>query len=146
MTESGREPRRIKASVEVDVRFHEVDAQGVVWHGNYFHYLDLARAALLRAGGLGTSELLRAGFDLPVVDCEVRYRAPLRLEERARVETELVWHGSPELELEYRVVRSRDGVLAAEGRTRHRVVDASGAPLSVLPGIMRAWEERNGLR
>lgn len=136
---------RFRSSVELEVRFPEVDAQGVVWHGNYVRYLDLAREALFRQGGLSPRRFLETGYSAPVVECELRYRAPLRLDDRARVELELEWEGVPRLDIDYRVVRLADGVVACEARTRQVITDPSGALVLALPGFVREWAARLGL-
>jgi acyl-CoA thioester hydrolase len=137
--------RRVTASAELEVRFPEVDAQGVVWHGNYLRYLELGRAAVLALGGLRASEVMRQGYAAPIVECDVRYRTPLRLEERARVEADLLWEGVPRFDFEYRVVRLRDGAIAATATTRQVLLDAKGELLLVLPPLLVEWERRCGL-
>jgi acyl-CoA thioester hydrolase len=37
----------VRAEVEVEVPFHDVDLAGVVWHGHYMKYLENARWALM---------------------------------------------------------------------------------------------------
>jgi len=137
--------RRISASAELAVRFPEVDAQGVVWHGNYLRYLELGRDAVLALGGLRPADVLREGYAAPIVEFDVRYRAPLRLDDRARVTAALLWEGVPRLDFEYRVVRSLDGVVAATATTRQVLTDREGGLVLVLPDFLRAWAERCGL-
>lgn len=137
--------RRISASAELAVRFPEVDAQGVVWHGNYLKYLELGRDAVLALGGLTPAGVLRAGYAAPIVTCDVRYKAPLKLDDRARVEAELRWEGVPRLDFEYRVVRLSDGVVAATATTRQVLTGPEGELILVLPDFLRAWGERCGL-
>ena len=36
-----------EAEVVIEIPFHDVDVIGVVWHGHYFKYLEIARCALL---------------------------------------------------------------------------------------------------
>jgi acyl-CoA thioester hydrolase len=38
---------RFTTEVEITIPFHDVDMMGVVWHGNYFRYFEIAREALL---------------------------------------------------------------------------------------------------
>jgi acyl-CoA thioester hydrolase len=137
--------RRLSASAVLDVRFPEVDAQGVVWHGNYLKYLELGRDAVLALGGLRPSDVLREGYAAPIVECDVRYKAPLRLDDRARVEAELRWEGIPRLDFEYRVVRATDGVVAATATTRQVLTGPEGELVLVLPEFLRAWADRCGL-
>jgi acyl-CoA thioester hydrolase len=36
-------PHLHKTRVELDVPFHDVDLQRVVWHGHYYKYFEVAR-------------------------------------------------------------------------------------------------------
>jgi acyl-CoA thioester hydrolase len=137
--------RRIKATADFTVRFVEVDAQGVVWHGNYLRYFELGREAVLALGALTPSDLMKTGLVAPIVECDVRYRAPLTLDDRVRVEAELVWEGVPRFDFEYRVIRVKDGAVAATGTTRQVIIDGEQKLALVLPEPLRAWARRVGL-
>ena len=63
------------------VRYIEVDAQGVVFNGWYLTYFDEAMSAFLESRGLPYPELLDAGFDVQLVRCETDWRAGLRWRE-----------------------------------------------------------------
>jgi len=74
-----------ECSLELEVPFHDVDAQQIVWHGHYFKYLELARTQLLRGLGLDTGHFAALRVQLVVVDSACRYLAPLRYADRLRV-------------------------------------------------------------
>jgi acyl-CoA thioesterase FadM len=52
----------LESEVEVDVLFHDADPMGITWHGNYFRYLESARAALLDTIGYNYSEMVESGY------------------------------------------------------------------------------------
>jgi acyl-CoA thioester hydrolase len=79
-------PRLHPVSVEIEVPFHDVDALGVVWHGHYYKYLELARTRLLRSIGLDAGDLIGTRYGFVVVETRCRYVHPLRYGERARVD------------------------------------------------------------
>jgi len=137
--------RTFRARADFAVRFAEVDAQGVVWHGNYLRYLELGREAVLALGGLRPSDFLRAGYAAPIVACDVRYRATLALDDRAAVDAELRWEGTPRFDFDYRVIRARDGVVAVTATTRQVIVDREQRLVLVLPELLRAWALGVGL-
>ena len=58
---------------------------GVVWHGNYFRYFEIAREALLNQFDYGYRQMKTSGYLWPVVDARVKYRNPLTFEQRIRV-------------------------------------------------------------
>ena len=53
------------------------DHAGVMWHGSYFYWLEEARIHALHTLGLKYSELSAQGYELPVVDVQIRYLKPL---------------------------------------------------------------------
>ena len=48
---------RFRTCVTITVPFHDVDAMGVVWHGNYFRYLEVAREQLLKQFDYGYRQM-----------------------------------------------------------------------------------------
>jgi len=69
----------------VNVRYLEVDRQGVVFNMWYLAYLDDAMTAFLYEGGLPYVGLRAAGYDVQVVHAELDWRGPLGLGDPAAV-------------------------------------------------------------
>lgn len=83
---------RWQAAVEFAVPFHDLDPLGVVWHGNYAKYFELARGALLRSIDYDYPQMQESGYAWPVVDLHVRYPRPLRYQQEVRVSARIVEH------------------------------------------------------
>ena len=66
----------LTASIRVRVPFFDVDAAGVAWHGRYFQYFEIARAALLEQVDYSYEEMIDSGILWPVADTSVRYLRP----------------------------------------------------------------------
>jgi acyl-CoA thioester hydrolase len=79
----------LSAHVEFTVEFYDVDAMGVVWHGNYVKYLEKARCALLDTIGFGYREMTATGYAFPVTDLKLKYIRPLRFGDRVRAKAVL---------------------------------------------------------
>src|SRR5204863_2297 len=63
----------------VRVRYAETDQMGVVYHANYFVWLEIGRVELLRQLGFDYKEMdIADDFHLPVVEASGRYRASAR--------------------------------------------------------------------
>ena len=73
--------------IEIEVRYAETDAQGVVHHANYFTYFELARVRFLAAMGFEYAELERQGAYLVVHSVSCRYIQPARFGDVVRVVT-----------------------------------------------------------
>lgn len=80
---------QLEASVEIKIPFHDVDNMGVVWHGYYAKYLEIARCALLDKIDYNYPAMQKSGFAWPVVDMRIRYPKPLFFEQVIIVEATL---------------------------------------------------------
>lgn len=105
------------------MRYAETDAQGIVHHANYLTWFEEGRSEFLRQQGCFYSDMERDGLFVIVARAEVDYRAPSLYEDRITVATTLVKGLGRLLEFSYRAT-NQDGVLVAQGRTRHLVLDA----------------------
>lgn len=75
----------ISAEVLIQVQFYDLDPMQVVWHGNYFRFLEIARCALLDKLGYNYIEMRASGFAWPIVDSRLKFIRPLVFGQRARV-------------------------------------------------------------
>ncbi len=112
----------VTRSFSLTVRYAETDAQGVVHHANYLTWFEEGRSEFLRQQGCFYSDLERDGFFVIVARAEVDYRAPSFYEDRIDIATTLEKGRGRLLEFTYRAT-NQNGVLVAEGRTRHLVLD-----------------------
>lgn len=49
---------------------------GLVYHGHYVDYFEVARTEMLRELGLAYKQIEEAGIIMPVVDLQIKYHAP----------------------------------------------------------------------
>ena len=53
------------------------DHAGVLWHGYYFNWLEEARIDALSKVGLKYIDLIKYGYEMPVVSIEIKYKSPV---------------------------------------------------------------------
>ena len=58
----------LKAEVEIQVPFHDVDGMHVVWHGQYYKYFEVARTKLLQSIDYDVHEMKGSGYSWPIVE------------------------------------------------------------------------------
>lgn len=61
------------ATSQYTIPFHDVDAMGVVWHGNYLKYFELARTSLLQSIDYDYPTMRDSGYYWPIIECKCRY-------------------------------------------------------------------------
>jgi acyl-CoA thioester hydrolase len=72
-------------AIEMRVPFFDIDGLGIVWHGNYFKYFDIARTELMRAHGLDVDALVGLKHRVMVIEAKCRYAYPLHYNDRFTV-------------------------------------------------------------
>ncbi len=121
------DPVAARSVVRMRVRFYETDLMGIVHHGSYVGYLEVARVEWLRRRGVAYASWAQRGLHLAVVDLALKYRLPARFDDELDVEVALGEWRAASIRFDYRVLRAADGALLAEGSTRLACVDAQGA-------------------
>ncbi len=71
----------VSASVQAVPQFYDLDPMGIVWHGNYPRFLELARVALMDRIGYGYAAMKASGFAWPIIDMSMRFARPMRQEQ-----------------------------------------------------------------
>lgn len=73
----------------VKVRYAETDQMGVVHHGNYPQYLEIARIDWLDSLGISYKSMEDEGVMLPVFELNMKYHKPVTFHENLKIETRL---------------------------------------------------------
>jgi acyl-CoA thioester hydrolase len=138
-------PERLReTSIELEVPFHDIDGLGIVWHGHYYKYLELARTRLLRSVGLDAGDIIGPRFRFLVIESHCRYASALRYGDAVRV---AAWFGDlrHRIRILYDVTNLATGRRAARGHTILATTDLEGRLLLETPnGIVRRITEPAG--
>lgn len=127
---------RFSIELEMTVPFHDVDAMGVVWHGNYFRYFEVAREALLAKFNYGYRQMEASGYVWPVVDTRVKYRGTLSFEQHIRVQA-TIEEFENRLRIAYQIFDSVSGKRTTSGYTIQVAVSIESKEISfVSPAIL----------
>ncbi len=125
------------------VRFSEVDAMQIVWHGAYVRYFEDGREAFGRAfPGIGYMDFYAHGYTAPVVDLQLQYVSPLTVNDIAVVETRFIDTVAAKLCFEYIIRKQRDGQLVARGSSVQVFVDKQGNMCLNNPAFFEHWKRK----
>ena len=80
------EPVQLKTSKVFDVRFSEVDAMNIVWHGSYALYFEDAREQFGKEFGLSYMSYFDNGYYAPLVELNFSFKKPLLYGQQARID------------------------------------------------------------
>jgi acyl-CoA thioester hydrolase len=102
----------ISTTISVRVRYGETDKMGVVYHGNYAAYCEVARVEFFREMGLPYAELEESGIMLPVVELYFRYFKSAFYDEILDIETTLTEiPKSVRMRFEYKIYNQKKELL-----------------------------------
>lgn len=69
------------------VMYADTDQMGVMHHGSYVKYLEVARTELMRACGMAYAEMEKSGVMSPILDMNIKYIKPALYDEVLTVQT-----------------------------------------------------------
>jgi len=122
---------------ELEVRYAETDAMGVVYYANYFVWFEVSRGAFCAHYGINYQQIEEDGTPLAVVEAHCKYKSPARYGDRVVVRVRLVELGRSTMRFEYEILNAATRLLLAEGFTRHVWINRQGRPVS-MPESLRA--------
>ena len=122
----------------VRVYWEDTDAGGIVFYANYLKYFERARTEWLRAHGVGQQALREStGLIFVVLDTQVAYRQPARLDDELLVSVEPRLDGPATVAFRQRAWR--DQTLLVEGTIRVACVEAATLRPRRLPASVVKW-------
>jgi len=133
---------QLKESIEVGVRFSEVDAMNVVWHGNYVKYLEDGREAFGKKYGLHYLDFFREQVIVPLVHMEIDYKQTLKFDEKAIVEARYVDCEAAKLIFEYTIYRGSTGEVVATAKTVQVFLNTDMELMLTAPQFFVDWKKK----
>lgn len=134
-------------SVQIGVRFCEVDSMRIVWHGHYVAYCEEAREQFLAARGLSYRQMDVEGCMAPVVRMQLEYLRPALGGDQLRVTAAQIPGGEPKLEFLYEIRNAANQLLCVAESTQifvdrqGEVLLSAPPPVEALFGAIRARRE-----
>ena len=100
--------------MEKRIYYHDTDAGGIVYYGQYLCYLEEARTEFLDQRGLSVETFQKRGFFYVVRQCNISYRSPARYGEVILCDAKLKKIGASQLVFDQTVHDKKDGRLIVE--------------------------------
>ena len=94
------------------IRYGETDQMGVVYHGNYAQYLEMARVEWLRDLGISYKKMEEEGVMLPVIDLSIKYVKPALYDDLITVKVFLKKKPAVRIEFDYEITNEVGELLA----------------------------------
>lgn len=97
--------------IEIRVRYAETDQMGVVHHGNYALYLEMARIEWLRKLGISYKSMEEEGIGLPVVSLSINFKKSALYDDVIKVKTQLKKQPTALVQFEYELTNQNGELL-----------------------------------
>jgi len=130
---------------ELNIRFSDTDAMGIVWHGNYIKYMEDGREAWGLVHGLSYMDIYKNKLFTPIVETQLSHKRTLKFGDTAIVKTQYIDTPAAKLIYEYHIYRKSDGALVLKGRTVQVYTDYQENLILSLPECVREWKRKKGL-
>ena len=122
-------------------QFYETDSMGVVYHGNYIHWMEEARTDFMDQIGWSYHNAVDAGIDFAVTDVSCQYRSMTRFGETIAIHMAVESLSPAKMQLSYKMVNADTGELRAEGTSGHFFYDrAKARPVALKKALPQLWE------
>lgn len=131
----------IEDTINVNIRFSEVDSLEIVWHGNYLKFFEDGRENMGLKYGMSYKELYEKELILPLVDTQISFKSALKFGNTAKVVTRLFYNKAAKVIYQYEVYNLTTGKLAATGSTTQVFVDRNMELQLLMPEAYAQWQE-----
>jgi acyl-CoA thioester hydrolase len=122
------------------VRFEEVDALGIVWHGRYPSYFEDGRVLLGEKYGIGYLDFYRQGIVAPIKQLHIDYQRPLQFSELFTIEAILHWADAARLNHEF-ILRNAAGEITTTGYSVQLLTDDKQNVLMLPPPFYEEFRQ-----
>ena len=100
--------------MEKRIYYHDTDAGGIVYYGQYLCYLEEARTEFLETKGLSVQMFKDRGLGYAVRQCNVSYRSPARYGDTLICKAQLAGATAAQLAFKQTIHDKKDGRLVVE--------------------------------
>ncbi len=119
----------VNFSTKARVRYGETDQMGVVHHGNYAHYFELARTEWLRSIGVTYKDMEKKGIMLPVVTLSFTFLRPAKYDDLITIHVFIKKPPLVKITFDYEIINEQ-GTLLTTGNSVLAFMDMqTGKPI-----------------
>ncbi len=126
-----------EAETTIEVQFYDLDPMNVVWHGNYFKFMEAARCELLKKIGYNYDNMKIDGIMYPIAKTEMKFIKSAIFGQKLTVKA-ILEEIEPGLNIQYIIKDSATDEVLFKAKTMQICVDVkSGKSLYQAPEKFR---------
>lgn len=132
----------LKASKTLEIRFSEVDAMNVVWHGSYPLYFEDARELFGKKYDLAYMRFFDEGFFAPLVELTFHYKQVIKYGMQPRIDIIYRPTEAAKIVFDYEIHNTEDESIIATGHSVQVFMDKNYQLQWENPDFYKKWKER----
>ncbi|HWY13030.1 MAG TPA: acyl-CoA thioesterase [Bacteroidia bacterium] len=134
----------LKNTIEIPVRFSEVDSLRVVWHGHYLKYFEDGREAFGKQYGFSYLDIFNAeGLAVPIVDVQTQFKRPLEYGDSVIIETTFINTPAAKIIFDFKIFSKNHDHLVCEGKTTQVFMRPATQELYIVnPPFVEEWKKK----
>jgi acyl-CoA thioester hydrolase len=134
--------KELQSKISIRVRFSEIDAMRVVWHGAYAKYFEDAREQFGRDYGLSYELIERSGYFAPLVDLSFQYKQPIRYDMAPVITITYRPAESAKIVFDYEILNPEDGTVMATGHSVQVFMTPDYQLVWYTPDFYKEWKKQ----
>lgn len=117
--------------MEKRIYYHDTDAGGIVYYGNYLKYLEEARTEFLETKGLSVALFRERGMLYAVRKCSITYRSPARYADTIVCDATLEKITAAQIIFNQKIFEKVSGRLLVEAEVTLACLDMNFKPMQI---------------
>lgn len=135
--------RGLIASKEIEVRFSDTDAMGVIWHGNYLRYFEDGREYFGKKFSIDYLDIHNMGFFVPIAESFIKHLDTINYGDKVEVRIKYVYNKASKMEFKYELFNLTTNSLSATGSSIQVFIDAESRKMILSkPQFFKDWENK----
>jgi acyl-CoA thioester hydrolase len=134
--------KTLSTTLKFKIRFSEIDAMRVVWHGAYAKYFEDAREYFGQQFDLGYLLIEQEGYFAPIVDLQFQYKQPLRYAMEPEITITYRPTEAAKIVFDYEIRDTATQTVMVTGRSVQVFMDKDYQLVWDTPAFYQAWKER----
>ena len=127
--------KMLKRKYEFRAEFFDSDPMGIMWHGNYVKYLEIARCRLFDEIDFNYIKMKNSGFALPIIKMDIKYISPIYFNNDFIVEINLI-ECDVTLKFNY-ILLSKEGIKISKANTIQVAITLDKQTLYSIPNELQ---------
>ena len=127
--------------MEKRIFYHDTDAGGIVYYGQYLCYLEEARTEFLEQRGLSVEQFKERGYMYVVRQCNVGYRSPARYGDILICAAKLKKMGASQLIFDQTIHLKKEGRLIVEAEVTLVCLNKEFKPTAIPDDLKEKLEK-----